>query len=94
VDVPLALSLALEGARPNPAPGPLTVAFTLPRATPATLELLDVAGRQIVARDVGSRGAGHHVVRLGECACTPPGMYFLRLTQTGQSLLKRAVIVR
>jgi hypothetical protein len=94
VEVPLTLALALEGARPNPATGPLTVAFTLPRATPATLELLDVAGRQIVARDVGSRGAGHHVVRLGECGCTPPGMYFLRLTQTGQSLLKRAVIVR
>ena len=32
VEVPVALALALEGAQPNPAVGPLTVAFTLPHA--------------------------------------------------------------
>jgi hypothetical protein len=94
VDVPVALSLALEGARPNPAVGPLTVAFTLPRAEPATLELLDVSGREVLAREVGSLGPGHHVLRLGECGCTPPGMYWLRLAQAGHSLVKRAAVIR
>ena len=71
--------------------GPLSVAFTLPRAEPATLELLDIAGRQVVAREVGSLGPGSHLIRLGECGCTPPGMYWLRLSQAGRSLVKRAV---
>jgi len=94
VDVPMALTLTLEGARPNPAVGPLTVAFTLPRAEPATLELLDVSGRQVLAREVGDLGPGSHVLRLGECGCTPPGMYWLRLAQAGRSLVKRAVLMR
>src|SRR5262249_17234878 len=51
---PHAPAVALEGARPNPVVGPLGVAFTLPSAAPATLELLDVAGTQVQAREVGS----------------------------------------
>jgi len=94
IDVPRSLAFALEGARPNPAVGPLSVAFTLPQAEAATLELLDVAGRQVVAREVGGLGPGAHVIRLGECGCTPPGMYWVRLTQSGRSLLKRAVVVK
>jgi hypothetical protein len=74
--------------------GPLNVAFTLPRAERATLELLDVAGRQILGEEVGALGAGKHLIRLGECGCTPAGMYWLRLTQAGRSLVQRAVVVR
>jgi hypothetical protein len=94
VDVPVALMLALEGARPNPAFGSFTVAFTLPRADAATLELLDVAGRRVLAREVGDLGPGQHQIRLGECGCTPPGMYWIRLTQSGRPLLKRVALVR
>ncbi len=94
VDVPVALTLALEGARPNPSVGPLDVAFTLPRAEPATLALLDVSGRQVLSREVGSLGAGRHRLRFGECGCTPPGRYWLRLAQAGRTLVKRAAIVR
>jgi len=94
VDVPVALALALEGARPNPAVGSFTVAFTLPRADAATLELLDVAGRRVLAREVGSLGPGHHQIRLGECGCTPPGMYWLRLTSAGRALIKRVAVVK
>jgi hypothetical protein len=94
VDVPVALALALEGARPNPAVGSFSVAFTLPRADAATLEVLDVAGRRVLARDVGSLGPGQHQIRLGECGCTPPGMYWLRLTSAGRALLKRVALVK
>ena len=94
VDVPTTLALALEGARPNPAVVPLTIVFTLPRAEPATLDLLDVSGRQIIAREVGTFGPGRHEIRLGECGCTPPGMYWLRLSQAGRSLVKRVVVVK
>ena len=49
-------SLSLAGFMPNPAVRGGTVAFTLPSAEPATLELVDVAGRRVDHRDVGTLG--------------------------------------
>jgi hypothetical protein len=94
VEVPAALFLALEGARPNPAVGELHVAFTLPREAPASLELLDVSGRQVAAREVGSLGPGRHLLSLGEAARVPPGVYWLRLTQSSRTLVQRAAVLR
>jgi hypothetical protein len=94
VEVPATLAFTLEGARPNPAVGVLNVALTLPRAEPATLALLDVSGRVLAVRDVGSLGVGRHFVRLSEASGTPPGVYWLRLTQAGRSLVKRVTVVR
>jgi hypothetical protein len=93
VEVP-ALELALEGLRPNPAVGELVASFTLPSGAPARLQVLDVTGRVWLARDVGSLGAGNHLVRLNGEATVPAGMYWLRLTQGGRSLLARGVVVR
>ena len=94
VDVPRALALALEGLRPNPAVREITVAFTLPSAAPATLELLDLAGRRVRGREVGSLGAGRHALRLDEGPQPAPGVYWLRLTQDGRTLTTRGVVVR
>jgi hypothetical protein len=94
VDVPAALALTLEGALPNPAVGALNVAFTLPRSGRASLELLDIAGRQLAQREVGDLGAGRHLVRLNESRRTPPGVYWLKLTQSERTLVKRAVVIR
>jgi hypothetical protein len=91
ISVP-ALALALEGLRPNPAVGELVASFTLPSGSPARLELLDVTGRVWLAREVGGLGVGSHMVRLG--GSVPAGMYWLRLTQGGRSLLARGVVVR
>jgi hypothetical protein len=91
VDVP-ALALALVGLRPNPAIGEPVASFTLPSGSPARLQLLDVTGRVWLAREVGDLGAGSHLVRLG--GSVPAGIYWLRLTQGGRSLLARSVVVR
>ena len=92
VTVP-ALELALEGARPNPGVGALFVAFTLPDASAARLELYDLAGRRLALRDVGARGAGRHVVRLDDGALTP-GLYWASLTHGSQILKTRMAVVR
>jgi hypothetical protein len=48
VDVPPALALALEGFRPNPVRGgTAAIAFTLPGAAPAQIELFDLSGRRL-----------------------------------------------
>ena len=91
--VPASLALALEGARPNPAVGALWVAFTLPDDARARLELFDLAGRQVEAREVGARGPGRHVVRLDDGALAP-GLYWAALTQGARTLRVRVVVVR
>ena len=91
VDVPVRLTLELEGARPNPAVGALWLAFTLPDATPARLELFDLAGRRLVARQVGS--AGRHVVRMDDGALAP-GLYWAALTQGARTLRTRVAMMK
>lgn len=94
VEVPQRLGLALAGLRPNPATREATVSFTLPRRAPATLELLDVSGRRVLARDVGGLGPGSHMVSLDRGRRPPAGLYFVRLTQDGRTVTARGVIVR
>ena len=94
VTVPGALEFALEGARPNPATERLALAFTLPDAAPAVLEVLDIGGRVIDARPVGDLGAGWHVVRIGEAAALKPGLYYARLRRAGRALSARVAVIR
>ena len=94
VDVPLLPQFALAGVSPNPAARDLAVAFSLPDASPARLEVFDLAGRRILARDVGSLGGGSHVLRLGEARDLVAGIYTIRLTRGNRGLTTRAVIVQ
>src|SRR5262245_996032 len=93
VVVPAEFALALEGARPNPASGPLWVAFTLPDDMAARLELFDLAGRRVVGRDVGARGTGRHLVRLDDGPLAT-GLYWASLTHGGHTLRERVAVVR
>ena len=86
--------LSLGGAWPNPARGALRVAFTLLGPGPAKLELLDVAGRKILEREVGGMGAGSHVVGLSEGEKPAPGVYALRLRAGGRVLSKIVILTR
>jgi hypothetical protein len=93
VTVPAVLALGLEGLRPNPTLGRLSVAFTLPDAAPASLEVLDVAGRLIARRDVGGLGSGRHLLDLARS--TPaPGIYLVRLRRGAELRTARGIVVR
>ena len=94
VGVPRALTLALEGLRPNPAVRDLNLSFTLPSAAPARLEILDAGGRRVVEREVGSLGPGRHLFALGAGSRLAPGMYWIRITQAGSSILARGAVIR
>jgi hypothetical protein len=81
--------------RPNPTRGEgLSVVFTLPNAAPARLELLDVSGRRVVEREVGSFGAGRHALDLGESQRLAPGLYLVCLRQGANTRVMRAVVLR
>jgi len=91
------LAFALHPVSPNPARGSaLTVSFTLASAASAagaSLELLDVLGRRIVFRELGSLGSGSHVVQLAEGRSLSPGMYLVRLRQGAITRSTRVTIV-
>jgi len=87
------VTFALEPI-PNPSwGGRLTVTFSLPSSGRARLELLDVSGRRVADREVGSLGAGRHVVDLAERRQLPPGLYLVRLTQGADARARRVVLL-
>jgi hypothetical protein len=89
-----ATSLALTGALPNPSRGDrITVAFSLTGSEPARLELFDLAGRRLTARAVGAFGTGSHRVALTPARRLAPGIYVLRLTQSGVTRAARVAVV-
>ena len=92
VEVP-SYVLAIASVAPNPAARDLWVSFTLPRATPATLRLIDVAGREVRRRDVGT-AAGPQRLNLAEGSLLPAGIYEVKLTQGDRSVTARASVVR
>ena len=90
--VPEGARLALAGFVPNPAIGTPRLAYALPNAQPARIELLDTAGRRVLERELDS-SPGEHVVSFDRAALGP-GVYTLRLTQGARSVTARATIVR
>jgi len=100
VDVPPApvaprAVLSLRGRTRNPATlSDLAVAFSLARASPAEIEMLDVAGRRVAAAAIDALGAGPHVLRLAPAHPLAPGLYWLHLTQSGVSRTAKAVLIK
>lgn len=88
-------SLALGRARPNPSTGDaFDVEFTLSSAAPAALALVDVSGRTVLEREVGALGAGPHRLKLARERTLAPGVYFLRLSQSGHAVTSRVSVLR
>ena len=67
------------------------VQFTLPDAAPATLELLDLAGRRLWSQDVGPYGGGTHVLHFYPERDGAPGMYLLRLGRDTASFTRKVI---
>ena len=94
VEVPGGFGFALKGAGSNPSTRELVVRFSLPSAEPAAVELFDLSGRRMVRQEVGSLGAGNHVVDLTQSRPLPSGAYYIRLTQGQRTATTRAVLLR
>ncbi len=76
------VGFALETPSPNPGRGDgASVRFALRSTAAARLELLDVGGRRVFAREVGALGAGWNRVTIAAGRRLAPGVYHLRLVQ-------------
>ena len=91
VGEPPGAGFSLHRVRPTPSRGRLGVDLSLPDARPARLELIDVAGRRVAAREVGSLGAGTHHVELA--SDLRAGVYLVRLTREGLARTTKAVVL-
>jgi hypothetical protein len=95
VEGPSAHRLALREPMPNPGDGrSMLVAFSLRDGSRARLEVIDVAGRLVFAREVGALGAGAHRIDVATDGAFRAGLYFIRLTQGADKLLTRAAVIR
>jgi hypothetical protein len=92
--VPIAASFALSRVEPNPSVGELRVSFSLLDDTAASLEVYDLTGRRLESQELGSLGAGAHIVALGRGVRWPPGIYEVRLKQGSRSGFRKVAIVR
>jgi hypothetical protein len=88
-------ALAVLDVHPNPSRGEIRVSFSLAPGGPATLALIDVAGRRVCERTVnGSATSGRRTVDLTAGARPAAGVYLVRLTQDGRSVVRRVSILR
>ena len=89
---PKAPGFAFSRPRPNPARGAFALELSLTGDGAARVELLDVSGRVVRARDVS--GAGTHAVTFADVGSLAPGLYFARATSAAGSATRRIVLAR
>jgi hypothetical protein len=92
VDVPASVNLALRGFQPNPATSRSAIVFSLPDARPTRLEVVDVRGKIMLSREVGTLGPGTHSLSLSESGRLGAGVYWLRLVRPDATLTRKGVV--
>jgi hypothetical protein len=80
-------------AWPNPASGPVALAFTLERPGPIRLAVYDALGREAAVLLDGVRPAGPHEATI-DAAALAPGLYLARLEAEGRAVTRRVTFAR
>jgi hypothetical protein len=86
--------LAFERVGPNPGPGPLRFAITLPQAGVVDWSLVDVAGRVIAARRGLALPAGRSTIDASDVGPLRPGTYFARLDSAGRGITRSVIVLQ
>ena len=89
-----ATQLSLDRVTPNPTGSMPSVQYTLVTWEPASLELVDLAGRRVMRRELGAPGPGRHQEPLAPGAPPALGVYWLRLAQGSLHTATRVVFIR
>ena len=86
--------LARRGFQPNPSSGKPQIRFTLTSSRPAKLQLLDIAGRLLMTREIQAPTPGNHQLTVTTPHGLEPGVYFISVRQDGKVVTRRGVVVR
>lgn len=96
VDVPFDASHALQLAAVQPNPwrgGALRLEYSLQSEQPATLEVMDIAGRRVAGEDLLPHGAGRGSTTITLPNRLAPGIYLVRLVQAGAVRTRRFAVL-
>jgi hypothetical protein len=86
--------LVLDAVHPNPwRGGALALSFSLAGGAPATLEVIDIAGRRIASQRIFNRGDGRGSATLAPGRRLAPGVYLVSLRQGGAVRTRRFVVL-
>jgi subtilisin family serine protease len=89
----LDFSLALRST--NPARGAVDVEFEVPRSSPVSVSVYDLAGRKVATLASGPHAVGsYHARWSGVAGGSASGVYFVRLTAPGRDLSRRIAIAK
>jgi hypothetical protein len=94
LDVPVLWRLAVRGFQPNPAVGTPRVAFTVPARGQVTVEVLDVAGRTVLSQEFTIDEPGPQSATPAWSARVPAGVYWIKLRQGTDHVVKKGVVLR
>jgi len=88
----------LEQNRPNPFNPTTTIAFELPTRGEAELAVYNAAGRRVATLESGMLEAGRHTAtwngKNADGKAVASGIYFFRLTRDGESMNRKAVLLK
>jgi hypothetical protein len=89
-------AVALAPVWPNPARGSMRFGFALPHEADVHLAVHDVQGRELLVLADGRHPAGRHALDWtgGPRSALDPGLYFVRLSVMGRTLVRRFVYMR
>ncbi|MCB0793224.1 MAG: T9SS type A sorting domain-containing protein [Flavobacteriales bacterium] len=85
--------LSLGPNMPNPFTGLTTIPYTLQEASEVTFEVIDMAGKSVMIKQLGNRPAGSHLIDL-DGAPLAPGAYQYVLTAGQDRLARRMIVTR
>jgi hypothetical protein len=95
VEPPSTVSFGISALFPNPwNAATLHVSLSLPNGAPARLALIDAQGRLVSRDEVRLAGGGRTTIALSRPQRLPPGIYVLRLEQSGRTVSRSVSMVR
>jgi hypothetical protein len=92
IDVPQVV-FALHGAFPNPVNGEMAIHMDLLEGSPAQVDLFDISGRRVRSAKLASPLSGPQELRWPTSGLRP-GVYVIRLAQSGRSISTRVTVMR
>jgi hypothetical protein len=85
--------VTLESAWPNPSNRGWHATISLEDDGPVSVEILDLAGRRLLARTLTGLPAGRHSVFMERPTGLRAGVYLLRVSQSGRSSTRKLALV-
>ena len=94
VETPRVPRFVLTSVMPNPTRGRFALRYALPTPGTARLEVLDVAGRRMLTRELHAADASEQEWSVERDVRWAPGVYLVRLTHAGEVRSARVVLLR